>query len=130
MLFLSHYDLIVDVHIQNPAIRINILLELRWPVERQRLIAIDLAGEHENTRKSGNMVCMHMADENGVDLFPLQIEHFQGDLCTFSAIKQKEVPITADHGTGQVSVGKGHHPAGPEYEHFKIHAGSIAENGA
>jgi hypothetical protein len=69
-----------------------------------------------------------MAYKDGVDLFPLQIQHFQGNLCTFPAIEEKELSIPTNHGTRKKPIGKGHHAAGPEYKHFKIHKASIPKN--
>jgi len=69
-----------------------------------------------------------MAYENGMNLFPLQIQHFQGDLRTFPTIEEKEFAVTTNHGTGKKPIGKGHHAAGPEYKHFKIHRASILKN--
>ena len=74
------------------------------------------------------MVCMHMADKYGVDFFPFEIQHLQRNLGSLSAVKQKELPVPANHRTGKIPIGKRHHAAGPQNKYFKIHAVSIAEN--
>ncbi len=44
-----YYDLIIDVHIQDTSIGIDVLFEFCRTVNGQWLVAIDLAGEHQDS---------------------------------------------------------------------------------
>ena len=58
------------------------------------------------------MVCMHVADEDVFDALPVQIEHLEAHLGTFSAIEEKQIAVVPHHCRCEEPSGKRLHSAG------------------
>jgi hypothetical protein len=61
---------------------------------------------------------MGMTDEYDGYFFPFEIQLTEAYLRGFAAVEKKELSFPAEEHGGEISVGKGHHAPGSEYEAF------------
>ena len=70
--------------------------ESRWTDNLHRLRAPGVAQRQQQPGQAGDMVAVHVADEDEVDVLDAPAEAPQADLCAFAAIEEQQVPPVPD----------------------------------